>query len=255
LTTDDLKRQVNSGVKVGISTPNDIIIARDAGVPIKVVAGHLGEAWGISFYVKGDGSINNVKDLDGKRIGVISLTHTSSRQVLFMNNKFGIKAEPLPLVNTTNMVVALKLGKIDAFWSGDRTVLRLIDSGELRILVNISDFITKPMLTQGLWASDDLIEQNPDLVRRFVKATLETVRYLKENPSYAGELYIRISNAPKDLADKVIRLIDWQPSGRGSGNDLLTAVKNNWQFEKESGTIPGNFSLKIEDVVDVRFLP
>lgn len=78
----------------------------------------------------------------------------------------------------------MKLGRIDAFWSGDVAVLRLVDSGELRILLNISDFFTKPMETSALWASDDLIEQNPDVARKFVKAILETVRYLRDNPDY-----------------------------------------------------------------------
>ena len=52
--------------------------------------------------------------------------------------------------------------------------------------------------------SDGLVEQNPDLVKRFVKATLETVGYLKDNPDHAADLYIKRSNAPRDLADKTI---------------------------------------------------
>lgn len=69
------------------------------------------------------------------------------------------------------------------------------------------------------------------------------------------QLYIRESNAPKDLADKVVHHIDWRPGGRGSGNDLVTAVKNTWQVVKEAGTIPATFKLRIEDAIDTRFLP
>jgi ABC-type nitrate/sulfonate/bicarbonate transport system substrate-binding protein len=100
-----------------------------------------------------------------------------------------------------------------------------------------------------------VIRKNPDLVRNFVKATLEVVKYIKENPSYAAELYTRRSNAPKELADKAVTLFDWTPSGRGSGQDLQAALGNVWQWNKESGAIPADVNVNIEDAVEVRFLP
>lgn len=133
--------------------------------------------------------------------------------------------------------------------------MRLVDSGELRILVHIRDVVPKPFANLVIFATDDLIEQNPDLVRRFVKATLETVKYLKDNPSYAADLYIKRTNAPRDLADRAISLWDWQPSGRGSGQDLAAAVSNNWQVTKYSVAIPANVNVKIEEAVDIKFLP
>lgn len=66
------------------------------------------------------------------------------------------------------------------------------------------DVLPKQYVSVVVFATDDLIEQNPDLVRRFVKATLETAKYLKENPGCASELCIKKTNAPKDLADDAI---------------------------------------------------
>lgn len=118
------------------------------------------------------------------------------------------------------------------------------------------DIYPKPFVGAGVFATDDMIQQDPELVRRFVRATLEAISYLKENPSYASDLYAKRTNAPKDLADKVINSqIDWRPSGRGSGSDLLTGVGNSWQFNKDSGGIPPNVNVNIEDAIDVGFLP
>lgn len=196
-----------------------------------------------------------MKDFDGKKIGVLSANDAFSRNLLYLSNRFGIKVEPVPLGNITNMVVALKLGKIDGFMTGQGAVLRLVHSGELKVVVSMSDVFPKPWGLIVIFATDDMIENNPDLLNRFVKATLETVRYLKENPNYAADLYIKRSNTPRTLADAVVSQIDWQPSGRGSGSDLVLVASNLWQYAKDSGVVSAEANLEIEEAVDARFLP
>ena len=56
-------------------------------------------------------------------------------------------------------------------------------------------------------------------------------------------------------AEKALSLIDWQPSGRGTGQDLIAAVTNSWQVAKDIGEVPANSVVKAEDAVDARFLP
>jgi ABC-type nitrate/sulfonate/bicarbonate transport system substrate-binding protein len=108
-----------------------------------------------------------------------------------------------------------------------------------------------------VWATDDLIEQNSDLVVRFVKATLETVAYLKKYPSHATDLYVKRTNAPRNLADRAVANLNvlLTSSGRGSGQDLVAAVAGNWRFITESGAVPADTKVNIEEAVDVRFLP
>ena len=108
------------------------------------------------------------------------------------------------------------------------------------------------------WATEDLIAANPDLVRRFVAATLEAAQYLKDHPAYASDRYARQRNAPKALAHQVAaaRLTQsLSPDGRGSGGDLVAAVAGNWKFMTESGAVPASTAVSIEDVVDARLLP
>ncbi|MBI4258479.1 MAG: ABC transporter substrate-binding protein, partial [Thaumarchaeota archaeon] len=146
--------------------------------------------------------------------------------------------------------------RIDSFITARGAAYRLVDSGELRVVVHMRDIFPKPWVTNVVWVTDDLIQQNPDLVNKFVKATLETVKYLHENPSYAAEVYVKRTNIPKDIADKVVSQLEWSPNGRGTGQDLQAAVANRWQFHKEAGApIPPNININIEDAVDVRFLP
>jgi NitT/TauT family transport system substrate-binding protein len=151
----------------------------------------------------------------------------------------------------------LKAAQIDAFYSAEGAALTLVDSGTVRLLFPLADIYPKPYTAVVVWATDDLIERNPDLVTKFVGATLEVVQYLKANPGHASELYVKRTNAPKDVADKAVASLNQilTPGGRGSGDDLVAAVAGNWQFIMESGAVSTNTAVKMEDVVDTRFLP
>jgi len=251
----DYKGLIENGVKMGITAGADPLITRASGVSVKIVAGYVGLNIVTKVFVRSDSQIKTLEDLDGKKIGVVASNDPFHRNLLYLSNRFGIKVEPVPLGNLTNQVVALKLGKVDGFMSGQGAALRLVDSGELRVAVQMSDVFPKPWALFVVFATDDLIENNPDVVRRFVKATLETVRYLKEYPGYAADLYIKKTNAPRDLAAKAVSQIDWQAGGRGSGQDLILAASNGWQYAKDSGVIPAEVNMKIEDAVDMKFLP
>lgn len=253
LTAAEIKEQVASGVKIGLSATNEPLLARSQGVPVKIVASYVGNI-PQKIFVKADGQIKTESDLNGKKIGVSSLNSAIARATVYVINKFGIRAELVPLGNTANLVNSLREGRVDAFTSSDSSALRLVDSGELRILLFVSDLVPRPHSSYVIWASDDLIQKNPDLVKRFVKATLETVRYLQENPSYAADLYVKRINASRDLADKAIGQIDWTP--RMSGVELSVAVRNSWEYAKDSGAIPASIiPVEVEDTVDSRFLP
>jgi ABC-type nitrate/sulfonate/bicarbonate transport system substrate-binding protein len=75
ILASDLKQQVASGIKIGISIPSEVLLARANGVPVKIVAGYIGEA-PVKLFVKGDGSIKSLKDLDGKNVGIVSNEHS-----------------------------------------------------------------------------------------------------------------------------------------------------------------------------------
>ena len=250
-----LKERVDAGVKLGFVNTAEVPLARSAGTPVKIVAGYFGETTA-RIFVAGNGPVRSAKELDRKKIGIVATTHTSYRTVLFMNEKLGVKAEPVPLGSLQNNLAALKAGQIDAFYSAEGAALTLVDSGDVRLLLPLADVYPKPYTAVVAWATDDLIS-NRDVVRRFVGATLETVEYLKTHASNATSLYVKRTNAPQNVAEKAVASLNQilAPSGRGSGQDLVAAVKGNWQFITESGAVPPDIKVKIEDVVDTTFLP
>jgi ABC-type nitrate/sulfonate/bicarbonate transport system substrate-binding protein len=251
-----LKQQVEAGIKIGLVNTAEVLLARSQGTPVKVVAGYLGETIA-KIFVRADSPMTTAKELDGKKVGILSQTHTSYRAVLYMNDKLGIKAEPVALGNLANNTAALKAGAVDAIYSAEGAALTLVDSGLLKILVPLPDVYPRPYTAVVVWATDDLIEQRPDTVKRFVKTILEAVRYLKENPDRAIDLYIAKTNAPRSLAARAVTELNkfLMPDGRGSGRDLVSAVGGNWQFTKDSGAIPAGTAVNVQQAVDARFLP
>jgi ABC-type nitrate/sulfonate/bicarbonate transport system substrate-binding protein len=251
-----LKERVDAGIKLGVVNTAEVPLARSNRTPVKIVASYFGETTARIFSAA-NGPIKLRTDLDGKKIGIVATTHTSYRTVLFMNKKLGINAEPVPLGSLQNNVAALKSGQVDAFYSAEGAALTLVDAGSLRVLLPLSDIYPKPYAALSVWSAEDLIKDNPNLVRNFVRATLEIVEYLKTHSSYASSLYVKRTNAQKDVADKAIASLDQvlTSSGRGSGQDLVAAVAGNWQFIVESDAVPADTIVRIEDAVDTRFLP
>jgi ABC-type nitrate/sulfonate/bicarbonate transport system substrate-binding protein len=251
-----LKSLVDSGIRIGFVNAAEVTLARSHGLPVKIVAAYFGETTA-RIFAAAKGPMTTAKDLDGMKIGVISATHTSYRTVFYINQKLGINAEPVAIGSLASNVAALKAGQIDAFYSAEGAALTHIDSGDLRLVLPLADIYPKPYTAVVIWATDDLIEQNPDMVGKFVRATLEIVGYLKANPDYASELYVRRTQAAKNVADKAITSLNriLTPNGLGSGNDLVAAVSGNWRFIIESGAVPAAPVIKIEEVVDTRFLP
>jgi NitT/TauT family transport system substrate-binding protein len=251
-----LKEQIESGIKIGFVNTAEVLLARSNGVPVKVVAAYFGPTIA-KIFVKADSPLRRPSDLDGNKVGILSLSHTSYRTVLYLNSKLVIKAEPIPIGSLANNLAALKEGKIDAFYSAEGAALSLVDSGELRMLVRLSELYPNPYATTVVWATDDLIQQQPDLVRRFVDATLETVGYLQSNPGRASDLYVNQTHAPKELAERAVTELNRHltATGLGSGQDLKAAVAGSWQFTKQSGAVPAQTTVKIEEAVDARFVP
>ena len=255
-TSAQLKERVDAGVKFGVVNAAEVTLARSNGVPVKTVAAYFGETTA-RIFVAVNGSLKSSIDLNGRKIGIVATTHTSYRSVLYMNEKLGIRAEPVPLGNLANNLAALKSGQIDAFYSSEGATLTLVDSGELRVLLPLADVYPKPYAALVVWTTSDLIEQNPGLVTQFVKATLEIVAYLKSHLGYASELYSKRTGAPRNVADRAVASLNQTltSNGRGSGQDLVAAVAGNWQFMTESGAVASGIKVKIDDVVDTRFLP
>ncbi len=236
-------------VNIGYGICPDIIASRSSGVPIKVVAAYVsGNPWQV--LVRGNSTLQSVKDLDGKRVGTAGVRGIDHLLGVLIEEKYGIKMEFVPLGGVPQMLAGIKSGDIDAFIQTPGPTQALADAGQLKVLYQADSIVPKPWSSFCIWATDDMITNNGDAVSRFVKSTLETVRYIQGNSSYTTNLYIQKTNSSKTVASKVVESIQWSPNGQ-IGED---GIKNLISAYQQGGDIPTNSTMKIQDAYSNRFV-
>ena len=250
--------QVMAGVatgraQFGMTNGDDLIVAISRGVPLKMVAAEMQrDAQGILYHEQNP--IRDLRDLNGRTI----MAGAGSVWIQVAQQKYGIKFNLFPLV------------------------------GDLARFVNDPEFVQQCFVTnepffarqQGLkvgalliahpgyepyrvvLASEALIRENPDLVRRFVRASLRGwTDYLSGDPAPANALIKRLRpDLPDDFftysikAMKDYQLVLGDPS-RGEKMGQLTAARIETQIKLLRELHMTERDLRVEDVATFDFLP
>ena len=250
VSVKDFPELLAQGTELGLSSPSEIFAGRALGLGVKVIAGFVGHTQ-VAIYAAARGPVREPRDLDGRRIGPTSLA--VQRGVGYFSRAYGINAQAAPFGTLDSIVAALRDGKVDAIITAEARVLTLVEQGELRLVVRSADYRPQPELNNAMWASDSLIARRPELVRAFVRATLETVRYLNDNPGVAARLIAKRTGMSESLSRKAAEQIDWVPSGQ-PGGDLAKAAKNYWGVLQGTGALPPAVNLGVGELIDARFV-
>jgi ABC-type nitrate/sulfonate/bicarbonate transport system substrate-binding protein len=181
--------------------------------------------------------IKSLRDLQGQPVGIATrgdLLEVSVRSALA---QAGL---PQDYVSFTALgtgaqlrMAVLKSGSLPAVVADNLSGQVLADSGELgeaHVLVDLGKEIQTPYL--GLATSTDLITKQPDLVKRFLRASLMGLRYMKAFPD--GTLRIMRSHAGKVPEDVLRRNIaEATEHMLDSGEAGLTSQKNEITIRRE----------------------
>jgi NitT/TauT family transport system substrate-binding protein len=171
------------------------------GSPIKGIA-VLGDAPLIlTLIVRPDGSVESVADLKGRRVSVTtagSLTYwmvsEMSRQQGWGPN--GIVITPMGAVQP--QFAALKRRDTDGMVTDISTALALEKSGEARILTRFGHLV-KDFHIHVIFARDKLIAQNPDVLRRFLRAWFETIAFMRANKAETVRIGMDVLHEDQDI--------------------------------------------------------
>lgn len=176
------------------------------GVPEKAVAALAGPPLNFVVMVGSDGKINSVADLKGKRISastVGSVTYWFASQLSRRQGWQGGDALTIvPLGNFDAMRAALMTGDIDAISATLEGAMLLEAAGSGKLLISFGDFIS-PFLTHAAFATNDLMQQRPDALRRFLKGWFETVAWMNAHKEEGLRYSSAVTKLPHDIASKV----------------------------------------------------
>lgn len=179
---------------------------RAKGVPAIAVAAIYGPPTDMAIVVAENGPIKSVADLKGKKLGVTTsgsltdwLVHELSRKEGWGSN--GIQS--VAMGSTEARVSALEAGQIAGSVQDIGVGYELQAQGKGKVLETFGDFV-KNFETHVIFATNDMVNNHSDIVRRFLRGWFMTVAYMRthkaqtvraiapvlgESDAIVGELY------------------------------------------------------------------
>ncbi len=194
---------------------NSIDIALGAGTDIAFIAkGSPEKGVGVmatiplnmALTVRADSPIKNMDGLKGKTIGVTSagsLTDWFARQINYREGWKGSDAATIAALGSADGTTsALIAGNIDALVGSVEGGYSLELQHRARVLFAFGDFV-KPFITHAIYATNKLQAERPQVLRRFLAAWYETVRYMRSHKAETVKTVQPMIKLPEDWLGKV----------------------------------------------------
>jgi NitT/TauT family transport system substrate-binding protein len=190
-SAEAVKRVGAGNVMIGFGDTGALVLARADGIRVKTIAIVYGKP-PYSLLVRKDANISHPRDLQGK---VLAAPAGGAARAMFpiLAELTGIEAAKVHWLTTdaANLLPLLMANRV----SGVATfyVQRVSDESRAKAggieltSLKYADYGLK-MYGNGLIATDELLKAKPDLVKRFVAATVEGFHYAFANPKEAGDL-------------------------------------------------------------------
>jgi NitT/TauT family transport system substrate-binding protein len=260
---DTVKRAATGAAMLGVADTSSVIEARAReDVPVRVVAMMYNRAPLGIIYLKSSG-IRRPKDLEGKKI---ARTAAGSSVVMFpaFLEANGIDRTKLEqtIGNANTMLPLLMSGKVDAVLGQTVNVARYQEAAKQQNAVvetmNYSDY-GLDVYGNAIIAGTAVIADKPDVIARFVAASLKGTAYALEHPDEAVAMIKKAhpeadAVALKEELDAVTPIIDTSES-QEKGIGYIAKERMQRTVDVVTMTLGLKKGLKVSDVYDPKFQP
>jgi sulfonate transport system substrate-binding protein len=191
-------------IGIGIGAGSEMaLIAK--GAPMLAVCEDASTLPYFSVGLPYDSPLQSLKELKGKKIGVThegSLTAWLARE-LARHEGWGPDAINIVAIGgkPTAVAAALRAHLVDANIGSTMEIESLEARKIARVLVPVSTFIGRTA-AGVIFASNDMMKQHPDTIRRYLAAYLETTRYISTHKDEAVRIEARITHYPPSIVAK-----------------------------------------------------
>lgn len=188
--------EVNEGrAQFGVTTGDSIIVAQSAGQNLVAVSSIFRQN-PLAVMTLSDSGISQPQDLVGKNVGVITADFSTTWDIQFlaMLKKMGVDQGSMNFsaVEDYHGANELTSGKTDAqsgVFSTNEPVVANLDGNNVHMIF-YKDFGIE-MYANNIFTTGSLISENPDLVARFVRATLRGYQYALENTDEVAAMALK----------------------------------------------------------------
>jgi len=148
-------------------------------------------------------------DLRGKRLGINRLGTTTDFVARFALRRWGLEPDrDVPLIQvgeTGEMLAAMERGAIDAAVMESLYGYLAAQQGSLHRLVNVSD-LGLVYLFGGIETRRSLADSDPDLMLRFLRATVEAIAVFKQEREFTLDILAKYTH----LDDRAALAYSWE---------------------------------------------
>jgi NitT/TauT family transport system substrate-binding protein len=259
---ESAKRVATGTADFGIADAAAVIVGRNNGLKVKQVASLYEKSPNAIFYIKGTG-INTLKDMEGRSIGATA-GEASLNLLPILATNAGFDAKKITIMNVTPSakyasLVAKTVDSIVAFTNEAPTIENAAEKTGQKIGQFVFSDYGVDYYSLGFIASDRTIADRPDVVRRFLLATMKGYAWSIKNTTKAADDYMK--NFPE--SSREITLQQWDAA---LPLILSDNVKKNGFGFLEKGKMAETLrlivtsqkidsSMEVTDIFDTRFVP
>jgi NitT/TauT family transport system substrate-binding protein len=177
------------------------------GAPIKAI---MFQTEKVTWYLLAAADITRIADLKGKRVAVGTVGDTQDALITMLVEREGLSARDItrlamPSRNTTSTILSLKSGAFSAaVVNADESLLG--EKEGLRTLAFIGDLFPYPF--QGFLATDKMIAERPQDIKRWLRAMVKALMFIRERPEEAADIAMKkipMGNVNRPLVVEGIR--------------------------------------------------
>ena len=184
----DLVKAVIAGeILIGAAGSTDILVAREAGQPLKMSATHTE---GNHFTLNVAPEIQKASELKGKAIGVTRVGATTWVFARMLAQKEGWDPDRdvkiVGLGGLDAQIAALSRKEIHAFVWGDGGAVTQLQ-GKSKVLGRL-DQVTPMWISQIQYVSEEAIKKQNDAIRKSTRALFMAQRFMRTNTNEAAEI-------------------------------------------------------------------
>ena len=173
------------------------------GLPVKILLlGTMRPFWGLVVRPE----IKSVTELKGKSLGVPGLLGSQQISAKFILKHHGLDPDKdviYRVVDTGTRIAGILSGSIDSSMMDYGEAFRAKKVG-LKFLVNAADL--HGLLAGGLAVNTKKLKDNPDQVRRMLRAMTQALRYIQENAEGTQQVMMNWLKLDRDMAADIYQM-------------------------------------------------
>jgi NitT/TauT family transport system substrate-binding protein len=245
----DVQRLVGSGeAEFGVADATDVMIGRTSGIPIRYVS-TLYQSFPVALIGEAGSVPQEPADLEGMRIGTPGRFGSSWHALLALLEAGGLTADDVTIREYPqfNQVDGLSNGDVDLITGFRNNEPLRLAARDLEVGLLTVDQIV-PLPGPGVIVGDDLLADDPELVRAFAEATAAAQRAVIEDPELgfaAAEREVSAIAEDPDVARAVLEatIALWVGDGFDDGAIDRGRWETGYETMQSLGFIDGSVPL------------